>query len=225
MVFHVFGSASSVDCDVVVFVERLPTLEEGKAQRATLAPELQRQLQTPKKINLNFAFLDGGVIVQTLKGLPDETNNAVWATYSLHRQVHPLTIAHPVPRDRLAKFDRTARIMLSLLTRTEQREAIKQALRGDLEDKCAMLQQVDLAQPVDFGKNGPAEDAYKTIAFQLGQAVALARGEELYTKEELLRPFPFLEPFLYRQPLSSSRGDLLALEALKSEFLAADRLS
>jgi hypothetical protein len=218
MLFHVFGSASSVDCDVVVFVSTLPTLEEGKALAARLAPELAAQLGTEKKLNINFAVLHEGVIVATLKGLPDETNNAVLATYGLHKQAHPLAVAHPVMRDRLAKFDRTARIVLSHFTRTEQREAIKQALRGDLQEKCAMLLQVDLATPLDFGKNGPPEDAYKSIAFQLGQAVALADGEELYTKEEIRRVFPFLEPSLYRKPLTPA--NLWGLEALKGDFMA-----
>lgn len=218
MVFHVFGSPSSVDCDVVVFVDALPALEEGKLLSGQLAPELATQLSTDKKLNINFAVLHAGVIIETLKGLPDETNNATLATYGYHSQPHPLAIARPVPRDLDAKRQRAARIVLSLYSRTPQREAIKRALSGDFAAKCAMLESLDLTEPVDFGKNGAPEDIYKSIGFQLGQPVALAEGVELYTKEALIAHFPALGPVLRREPVT--RSELLGLEALKDDFLA-----
>lgn len=223
MIFHVFGSPSSVDCDVVVFVDTLPTLEEGKALAAQLTPELAAQLGTDKKLNLNFAVLHEGVIVATLKGLPDETNNAALATYGFHPQLHPLAITRPVPRDLDAKRQRAARIVLSLYSRTPQREAIKRALSGDFAAKCAMLEALDLAEPMDFGKNGTPKDVVKSIAFQLGQAVALAEGVELYTKEALIAHFPELGPALRREPLTPTGRH--ALELLKRRFLSADCLS
>ncbi|MBB6053113.1 hypothetical protein [Armatimonas rosea] len=220
MVFHVFGSPSSVDCDIVVFVDALPTLEDSKALAAQLAPELAAQLGTDKKLNVNFAVLHEGVITETLKGLPDETNNAALATYGFHPQPHPLAIARPVPRDLDAKRQRAARIVLSLYSRTPQREAVKRALSGDFVQRCAMLEVLDLAEPVDFGKNGTPEDIAKSIAFQLGQAVALSEGVELYTKEALAAHFPALAPALRREPLTPP--DRQALEQLKRRFLSAD---
>jgi hypothetical protein len=223
MIFHVFGSPSSVDCDIVVFISTLPTLEEGKTLAAQLVPELAAQLDTDKKLNLNFAVLDEGVITETLKGLPDETNNATLATYGFHPQPHPLTITRPVPRDLDSKRQRAARIVLSLYSRTPQREAVKRALSGDFAAKCTMLEALDLSEPVDFGKNGAPEDIAKSIAFQLGQAVALSEGTELYTKEALAAHFPELAPALRREPLTTT--DWQALEQLKRRFLSADCLS
>ena len=220
MIFHVFGSPSSLDCDIVVFVDTLPSLEEGKALAAELAPQILTQLGTNKKLNLNFAVLRDGIIVETLKGIPDETNNAVLATYGFHTQCHPLAIAHAVSRDRRAKFERVARIVLSLYSRTPHRESVKRALSGDFAAKCAMLHELDLSVPVDFGKNGAPEDVYKSIAFQLGQAVALGQGIELYTKEALISHFPTLGPALRREPLTAL--DRQALEALKRHFLSTD---
>lgn len=220
MIFHVFGSPSSVDCDVVVFVDALPTLEDGKTLATQLGPELAAQLSTDKKLNFNFAVLHEGVIVATLKGLPDETNNAALATYGFHPQPHPLAIARPVPRDLDAKRQRAARIVLSLYSRTPQREAIKRALSGDFPAKCARLDALDLAEPVDFGKNGAPENVAKSIAFQLGQAVALSEGVELYTKEALATHFPELAPALRREPLTPTGRQ--ALEQLKRRFLSAD---
>ena len=217
MIFHVFGSPSSLDCDVLVFVDVLPTLEESKARAAELVPEIRTQLGTDKKLNLNFAVLLEGVIAQTLKGIPDETNNAVLATYSFHTQCHALAITHAVSRNRRAKFERVARIILSLYSRTPHREAVKRSLSGDFAAKCAMLVRLPLYVVVDFGKNGTPENVYKSIAFQLGQAVALAENIELYTKEEIAEAFPFLGQALRREPLS--QGDLMGLDALKDSFL------
>ena len=217
MVFHVFGSPSSLDCDVLVSAPILPALEESKVLATTLTPEIMAQLGTDKKLNVNFAVLRDGVIVETLKGIPDETNNAVLTTYSFHSQLYPLTITHAVPRDLDAKCQRAARIVLSLYSRTPHREFVKRALGGDFADKCAMLAALDLATPVDFGRNGAPEDVYKSIAFQLGQAVALAEGIELYTKEALATHFPQLGPALRREPLTAT--DHQALEELKRQFL------
>ncbi|WP_309716212.1 hypothetical protein [Armatimonas sp.] len=217
MIFHVFGSPSSLDCDIVVFVDTLPSLEEGKALAAELAPQILTQLGTGKKLNLNFAVLHDGIIVETLKGIPDETNNAVLATYGFHTQCYPLAIAHAVSRDRRAKFERAARIVLSLYSRTPQRESVKRALNGDFAAKCTMLAALDLSVSTDFGKNGAPEDVYKSIAFQLGQAIALAEGIEFYTKEAIVEHFPRLRPALQREPQTET--DRQALETLKAQFL------
>lgn len=219
MVFHVFGSPSSLDCDVLVFAPILPSLEESKVLAAILSPEIVAQLGTDKKLNVNFAVLREGVVSEALKGIPDETNNAVLATYGFHSQPYPLTITHAVPRDLDAKCQRAARIVLSLYSRTPHRESVKRALGGDFADKCAMLTELNLATPVDFGRNGAPEDIYKSIAFQLGQAVALAEGIELYTKEALIEHFPALGPALRREPLTPT--DQQALETLKRRFLSA----
>ena len=57
MVFHVFGSPSSLDCDVLVFAPIRPALEESKVLATTLTLEIVAQVGTDKKLNLNFAVL------------------------------------------------------------------------------------------------------------------------------------------------------------------------
>jgi hypothetical protein len=211
--FHLFGSASSIDRDVIVFVDALPTLEESKqfiiSEGFDFDPE--------KKLNLNFGVLQNGVLTETLKGLPDETNNAVFLTYQLHAQSHRLSIMRLLPRDLPSKFRRATRVILSLHSRTERRDEIKQALRDDLPKQLDCLASLDLSKKRDLGKNGTPEDIYKSIAFQLGQSVGLARGVELYTKEAIAEQFPELSQSLHREALDSS--DRAALERFKQEFL------
>ncbi len=218
-IFQIFGSPSSIDRDILVVVDTLPTLEASKTIAAELAPIIQAHFADPKKPNINFGILHDGVIVETLKGIPDETNNAILATYDFHIQPYPLAITRPVCRDLHAKYQRTARVILSLYSRTSHRQAVKQALRGDFETRCAMLEQLDFSAPVaDFGKHALPDDVYKSIAFQLGQVLALAKGVELYTKEDISSHFPAFAAALCREPLTLECRQ--ALENAKRQFLS-----
>jgi hypothetical protein len=218
-IFHIFGSPSSIDRDAIVFVDTLPTLEASKTIVTQIAPQIQAHFEDTKKPNINFGVLRDGIVIETLKGIPDETNNAVLATYGCHFQPHPLAITRAVSRDLSAKYQRTARVILSLYSRTAYREAVKQALRGDFDARCAMLAQIDFSLPIaDFGKHATPDDVYKSIAFQLGQAISLAQGVELYTKEDLIAHFPAFTTALQREPLTPACRQ--ALEAAKQQFLA-----
>jgi hypothetical protein len=217
-IFHVFGSPSSIDRDILVFVDTLPTLEESKIIAADLVPIIQTYFEDAKKPNINFGILDDGIVVETLKGIADETNNAILATYDFHIQPYPLAITRPVSRDLPAKYQRTARVILSLYSRTNHRQAVKQALRGDFAARCAMLERIDFSVHVaDFGKHALPDDVYKSIAFQLGQAISLAKGIELYTKEDIISHFPAFARALRREPLTLECRQ--ALEDAKQQFL------
>jgi hypothetical protein len=216
--FHIFGSSSSIDRDILVFVDTLPEVEASKTLAKQLAPTIQTHFQDIKPPNINFGILHGGVITKTLKGIPDETNNAILATYCFHPQPHQLAITRPVVRDLDAKYQRTARVILSLYSRTNHREGVKQALREDFKAKCAMLSRLDFSVPVDFGKQAaPEVDIYKSIAFQLGQVLALAEGVELYTKEDIVSHFPLFGAALRREPIDIECRQ--ALENAKQQFL------
>lgn len=217
--FNIFGSPSSIDRDILVFVDTLPELETSKTLTKQLALTIQSHFQDTKVPNINFGILNDGVITKTLKGIPDETNNAILATYGFHIQPYPLAITRAVARDLDAKHQRTARVILSLYSRTIHREGVKQALRGDFKAKCAMLSQLDFSVPVDFGKQAvPEVDIYKSIAFQLGQSLALAEGVELYTKEDIVAHFPAFVTALRREPIAPACRQ--ALEDAKQRFLA-----
>ena len=85
-IFNVFGSPSSIDRDILAFVDTLPTLEASKTLATQLAPAIQAHFKEAKALNINFGILRDGIIIETLKGIPDETNNAILATYGFHIQ-------------------------------------------------------------------------------------------------------------------------------------------
>lgn len=206
--YNVFGSPSSLDFDVMVFVETFGSVQECKEHCAALEQALAHEL-TGKKVSVNLGVLEEGALSQVFKGLPDECNNSLLATYKFHTQAHPLAITRAVPREIPAKLERTLRVVLSYLSRTEHREPVKRALRGSLQEKQDTLAQIDLAQ-----LPGETTELFKSTAFQLGQCGALLEGVEIYTKEALAEHAPALAPYLQRIPTAGT-----ALEHYKRQFL------
>jgi hypothetical protein len=223
--FHRFGSQSSVDHDVVIFVPALGTIRENLAlceAHACLLNTFFSQKGLPsKKINMNAAVIAGGVIRQVYKGTPDELNNAVLRTYPLHTQFYPLLIDRAEERNWQLKMIRACRTILSFYTHTPLRPVIKQALQGDLDAKINALHVLNLTDWPEPNGATP-HDCWKTVAFQLGQAMGLLEGMELYTKEETEAAFPELGVFLHRR---AAAPDLRILEATKQAFVAKLQLA
>lgn len=224
--FQIFGSPSSVDYDLMIFVPAIPSLAEAKAICLQYDRELYLYLGAQgwplKKVNANLAVVSGGHVVDVFKGTVDEVNNSMYWTYLDHAQLHPQKITHLIPRDVDCKNMRTARVLLSFLARTVHRREIKRALHGDFIHRLDTLNQLDLSLITDLGtRNTEWVDYVKTMAFQLGQTLGLNQGIELYTKEEIARQYPRLHSMLFR-----CGEDLRELEQMKADWinLCQDRL-
>lgn len=202
--FNFFGSHDSLDYDVMFFVTPEQLVKIDLMQRTcdgydeALTIYLRDKGLPEKPVNANISVVEKGVIVATFKGTPDEVNNSIFRTYSLHQQIHPLQIQRNLERDTLLKVLRTYRVVLSYLSRTPHREKVKEALRGSLAQRIATLEQIDLADVTDIGKKGSMVDFCKVMAFQLGQTRSLLNGLQLYTKSEIAHCYPFLTDALYR---------------------------
>ena len=208
MIRYIHGSADSTDLDVMYVVQTLPTL-----------PQAQDFYRSHPGENCNFIVIRDGIVDQCLKGHPDEVNNALLSTYSLHRQEHPLLIRRAVPRDVFLKDITMTRKFLSPLTRTQLRPLVKAALRGSWQQRLEVLRSIDLTQLDLSGVRGrEQQDLLKSMTFSLGQAVGLHEGVELYTKAAIAAHVPALSPYLYRQ-----QADLHALQQVLTGHL--DRLS
>ena len=216
LIFNVFGSASSSDRDVLVFLDKIPSLPECKLLAKEMDQSINDIYGDDKLANTNFAVVKDGVLSEVFKGTVDEVNNSLYQTYYLHDQRFAKMVVKMVPRNKEQKLLRVARILLAFYSRTSYRTEIKLALHGDLYLKLKVLSEMDFSIPVDFGKNGSREDVYKNIAFQLGQILALYKGAELYSKEDIANTFSDLTPFLKRENLLDT--DLINLEMRKKEF-------
>lgn len=190
---YVHGSEDSVDIDVIYVFEQLPDVATCKSFCDGKGNE-----------NGNIIVVNDGVVVAAFKGSVDEVNNALFYTYQLHEQDYPLIIEHPVERDVILKDIKVIRKILSSFSRTQFRGEIKEALRGNWETKLSVLKKLEY-EKIDFSiiPKITSKDLMKTLAFQVGQALALHRGVELYTKRSIAGYFSELKDYLYRVDASS----------------------
>jgi hypothetical protein len=192
-----FGSSDSRDIDVLYPVDSLPD------------PVRCKVLCSTSNENRNLFVVRDGVVAETYKGLPDETNNSLLATYHLHPQQAELPIRHKAVRNVPLKVVRATRIVLSLLSRTAYRDEIKKALKEENLDR-----RLQVLRKIDFSNVELDVDSAKSIAFQLSQAIALIGGSEFYVKAELQAAFPVIADLIGRRS-----GSPAALNDLRDAYL------
>ena len=151
-------------------------------------------------MNANLLVINNGVVDWCYKGTKDECNNSILATYHLHEQKHPIPILAKADRAYGLKMIRTLRGILSYTSRTQYRADVKKALMSDdLDLKIEVLKKINLNEVDSFEKNSKIE-AYKFLAFQMGQTLALLRDNvELFTKNSVSEYFPELKKYLERE--------------------------
>lgn len=211
MKYNIFGSHDSLDYDVMFQVEDMPHCkQQSKAICQRLEDTFPRR---DKKINANICVVSEERIIKVYKGTSDECNNALFYTYSSHGQDYPCFVSGKVDRNLAMKIDRSLRIILSFLSRTEYRSVVKTALKSPdnakRENCINCLRSIDFNSIKSFGtKNGDPLDIIKQIAFQIGQATALIRsGLELYTKQQIGIHLKSLQPYLRREVCSLENLD------------------
>lgn len=201
--FQIFGSKSSIDYDVMVFIESIPdSVEVCKDMCEKYDKEIYNILLSDnypvKKINSNLAVIKNGIITDIHKGMICECNNSLYITYNNFNQKYDNQITRLVKRDIDLKILRCYRILLSFLSRTIYREEVKKALKGDLSQKINILFNINF-NDIDFGnRNGLPIDIWKSLAFQIGQTLLLVKNIEVYSKEEICTYLPSLSGFIFR---------------------------
>lgn len=209
-IFQIFGSSSSIDYDVMFFVDKLGTIDENHALIKELNEEFEKfsfgHDRIKKKINSNLGILQNGQLVNVFKGTYDECNNSLFYTYDNHTQLYYRHIKKPYDRVnddyfKHLKLKRCYRFLLSFYSRVpEFRKEIKEALKGDFKKRYEILSKINFNIHKDFpNKKEKTEDIYKVIAFQLAQTISLFKGVELYTKEDVIDIYPTLEPYINRK--------------------------
>jgi hypothetical protein len=222
--FQFFGSKSSEDYDVMVFVDSIPNTEECKNLCAYYNDQLLRLFKynnmIDKELNSNIAVIKDGIIHEIFKGTTDEANNSLFLTYDYHQQFHKNEITRLIERDVDIKMMRCARSILMILSRSKYRSAVKLALRSNFAKKIEILEKIDYSLIVeeDIKERFEFKDAIKMLAFQLGQTLALIDGIELYTKEDIVLYYPTLSDMMFRK-----RYDMTEIEKLKNNFVISSK--
>src|SRR5574343_19503 len=194
--YTIFGSDDSSDVDVMFYLPELPDLQICR-QIATQAESL---IISDKEIDVNLCSVKDGLVIDCMKGTIDEVNNMILFTHDLHEQKYATPIIHLHKRNLALKAARALRGILTFISRTQYRDIVKPALRGTAQDKINALKNIDLESIVDMGKDKLViQDFYKLFAFQIGQTIPLIEHDlQLYTKKDIAKLYPMLEPYLYR---------------------------
>lgn len=221
--FQIFGSKSSIDLDVMVFVDEI-TIKPNLSHELEI--EFNKQIKlitgTDKEVNSNLCVINNdGIIIDVFKGSIDEVNNSMYYTYDNHINIqhYPNQIKSLLKRDVELKILRTLRVLLSLISRTEYRTIVKSSLTKNYADKIKTLKFCDISGlNIDnyLNKNVRFEDFIKVYAFQLGQTMGLIEGLELYTKNDIIKYNQLLKPFIYRNVKDSN---MTILNDIKNNFL------
>ena len=105
-----------------------------------------------------------------------------------------------------------------MISRTEYRSIVKPALQLDFNEKIKALYKCDISKmkSEDFiNKNISFKDFIKVYAFQIAQTLALIKGVELYTKEDIKIYYPELSSFIDRD----ENSNLIILEFWRIKLL------
>lgn len=219
--FYIFGSEDSKDYDVLVAVDNISTNADENAQICKHYNEVLKQYLPDKPINSNLGIISS-IVLAVAKGTPDEVNNSLHYTYEKHKQFHPNPIEIAVSRDVDEKIIRVARFILSFFSRHEDiRFYVKNAMKGDLNDRILALNLIDFQKYTSFpNKKEKIEDIYKVVAFQFGQVFSLINNQEAksYTKTDIISNYPDLEKFIHRKELSFE--DLGILNRYLKEYIS-----
>ncbi len=214
--YYFFGSANSQDTDVLLACEAIP--DQHMAHEWIQAYKQHHQVSW----NINLITIQQGLVTDTIssKSTIDGIHNALYETYSLHPQVHPLPLHGKVNRHLLLNIYRCIRTILTFCTRTHYRTQIRPTLKGlhPFHHKLQSLAVLDFTTLTTFDAKYTADiDIWKTIPFYLGQTLSLMNGIEIYTKDTLVTHHPQFANFIYRKPLSTE--DIIYLQQQKNQWL------
>ncbi len=226
ILWSTFGSSESIDWDFIIWLPKwcLNSLSNpyvGKKLVKLLEPDIARMVNTDKQPNATLGIVDGGIVIWALKGTIDEVNNSIFLTYDYHLDLQPVDSVCPitrvVDRDVNAKILRAVRMLLGEMSRTNRRSDVKGALRKSLKDRLDVLLTINY-MTIEFTahkSNFPRVDKWKTIAFQIGQTLALMDGVEVYSKHTVCDLYPALSVYINR----IESVDFLDLQSLKDELV------
>ncbi|QPH40094.1 hypothetical protein [Pedobacter endophyticus] len=228
--YYFFGSPDSVDIDVMIDHPEASS-KEGDSM---IAHALKLKFPEIGQWNINIIKIRDGIVAESIpnKGPADGVNNSLYHTYRHHEQPFAFPIDRLVLRNRPLAVVKCVNASILWFKNNERHQEYQERLRpalmsGKWSDSIGLLSELDFETP--FTNNAVTNgNIYKSLAFNIGQTLALFDGVELYTKGELANYYPELKPLLMRQginPHAILNGKLSELHRLISQetFVQKDR--
>ena len=216
--YYFYGSEDSLDTDIFIEVDEIPTNIETSIQ-------YMKQLKKDFELdwNMNMIVIKDGVVIDNIpsKGSKYSLNNSLFITYENHTQAHNNPIKKLLKPNNLLNIYKCVRNILTQCTRVnkEYRNFIK-PLKGihPWNNKLISFEKLDFTVIETFNQNYQTDvDTWKSIVFYLGQSLSLLDGIEIYSKKHLLEEHPYFEKFINREELTLL--DKKILQSKKNEYL------
>lgn len=204
--YYRFGSKDSIDIDILIEHPEAT----GEEKDIDLITVLKNQNHLTAEWNINIISIENRVVVKSIpsKGLPDGVNNSLFETYHLHEQKFPFPLEKKLARNIDVAIEKCLTAIFTFYKRTNQDKFYKLITKEIKNGEAPMALRLDQLKQIDFN-NMPYDDdeknrnAYKSIAFHIGQTISLIDGIEIYTKENLINNHSELTSIINRENLSS----------------------
>lgn len=185
--YNIFGSTNSQEYDILFHVPEIPKHKDFNKIICLSIGEMIELHDKAKRITL--CTIKNGIITKTSDGLPDEYNNNLFYTYSMHRQYADCLVERPVTRNIQAKLEKVVQDILNILSQTQYRQKILPIIDSTFEEQFSIFNELDLNN-VSFGFNQleDGEDSNmlfrQAASFEMLQVIGLYENVEIYTALE-----------------------------------------
>lgn len=208
--YYIFGSEDSIDIDVLIVHPDSKGLECDNL----LIKQIKADYPDTHNWNINIIQIDEGIVVNSIpsKGSPDSVNNSLYETYKLHKQKYPFPLKSRLERNTPLAINKCLTSIFTFYKNTNHHEFYKSIPKELKNGQADIVDRLSFLEKIDF-KILPYEEeilninAFKSLAFHVGQTISLINGIEIYTKQQLISFHPDLEMLIKRVNIEQ-RGNI-----------------
>lgn len=204
--YYRFGSVDSIDIDILINHPNSTGLEND----SQLLKIIKEQNSKVKEWNANIIAIENGVVTKSIpsKGAPDGVNNCLYDTYKFHLQKFNFPLKQKLERNRSVAIEKFLSSIFTFYKESIQNEFYKSIPKNVKNASIPLSERIEYLSKFDFNLKPFESDrdnieAYKRIAFHLGQTISLLDGVEIYTKQDLIKYHIQLKKIIDRELIDS----------------------
>ncbi len=203
--YYVFGSEDSIDTDVLIVHPDSKGLEIDNL----LIKQIKSEYSEAYNWNINIIQIDDGTVINSIpsKGSPDSVNNSLYETYKLHQQKYPFPLKRKLERNIPLAIEKCLISIFTFYKKTNHDEFYKSIPKEFKNGSANLIDRLSFLEKIDFNILPYEEEikninAFKSLAFHVGQTISLINGIEIYTKQKFLSFHPDLKMLIKRTDIN-----------------------
>ncbi|AYV76616.1 MAG: hypothetical protein Terrestrivirus9_53, partial [Terrestrivirus sp.] len=207
---NVFGCPKSRDIDVMVVLSsphQVTQMNPGKTNTKIIEEEVKKVLvecgyNLNRKLDINLCYVQDGNIYCMING-GRETQNIVFQTYHLHKQLYPCIVNKMIEIDPVDKIVATAKFILDYFEvlvgkdiYAQERQNRKDAYTGSWTKITYAIDIMKQSKLILYSESTEWLNAMKSLCMKIVQIILAENNVYEYTKEGLIERFSTLYPDL-----------------------------